>query len=52
MLTNLPSTPEAILKMEWDDYEPHFKSLQSTQLTSRKRKRLAIGLVCTCRQTG
>ena len=25
MLTNLPSTPEAILKMEWDDYEPHFK---------------------------
>jgi oligoendopeptidase F len=34
MLTNLPSTPEAILKMEWDDYEPHFKSLQSTQLTS------------------
>ena len=34
MLKNLPSTPDAILEMEWVDYEPHFKSLQSTQLTS------------------
>ena len=34
MLTNLPSTPEAILNMEWGDYEPHFKMLESTQLTS------------------
>lgn len=34
MLKNLPSIPEAILAMEWVDYEPHFKSLQSTQLTS------------------
>ncbi len=33
MLKNLPSTPEAILKMEWADYEPHFKLLEETQLT-------------------
>jgi oligoendopeptidase F len=33
MLKNLPSTPDAILAMEWADYEPHFKSLQLTQLT-------------------
>ena len=34
MPKNLPSNPEAIIAMEWADYEPHFKSLQSTQLTS------------------
>jgi len=34
MIKNLPSTPNAILEMEWIDYEPHFKALQSTQLTS------------------
>ncbi len=33
MPKNLPSTPDAILKMEWDDYGPQFKLLQSTQLT-------------------
>ena len=34
MLKNLPSTPEAILAMEWSDYEPHFKALQSVELTA------------------
>ena len=34
MLKNLPSTPDAILAMEWKDYETHFKVLQSTELTS------------------
>jgi oligoendopeptidase F len=34
MIKNLPSTPDAILEMEWGDYEPHFKALQLTQLTS------------------
>jgi oligoendopeptidase F len=33
MIKNLPATPEAILAMEWIDYEPYFKSLQSTELT-------------------
>ncbi len=33
MLKNLPSIPDAILAMEWMDYEPYFKSLQSSQLT-------------------
>jgi oligoendopeptidase F len=32
MFKNLPSTPETILAMEWSDYEPHFKILQSSQL--------------------
>jgi len=34
MLKDLPSAPDAILAMEWADYEPHFKSLQSIQLIS------------------
>jgi oligoendopeptidase F len=34
MLKNLPSTQEAILAMEWSDYEPHFKALQSVELTA------------------
>ena len=34
MLKNLPSTPDAILAMEWKDYKTHFKALQSTDLTS------------------
>ena len=34
MIKNLPSTPDAILAMEWKDYETHFKALQSTDLTS------------------
>ncbi|MCE9645535.1 MAG: M3 family oligoendopeptidase [Chloroflexi bacterium] len=33
MLKNLPTTPEDILAMEWADYEPHFKALQSADLT-------------------
>jgi len=34
MLKNLPSTPEAIAAMEWAGYEPHFKTLQSLDLTA------------------
>jgi len=34
MLKNLPSAPDAMLAMDWADYEPHFKSLQSIQLTA------------------
>ncbi len=34
MIQNLPATPEEIIAMQWADYEPHFKMLQSSDLTS------------------
>ena len=34
MFKNLPSTSDSILAMEWADYEPHFKVLESTTLTA------------------
>jgi oligoendopeptidase F len=40
---NLPSTPEALLVMEWADYEPHFKALQSSQLTSENVNEWLLG---------
>ncbi len=43
MLKNLPSTPNAIVAMEWADYEPHFKALQSTKLTTENVNEWLLG---------
>jgi len=43
MLKNLPSAPNAILAMEWADYEPHFKKLQSIQLTPENVNEWLLG---------
>ena len=34
MIENLPSTAEAIIRMEWADYEPRFKDLESHELSA------------------
>ena len=43
MLKDLPSAPDAILAMEWADYEPHFKSLLSIALTSENINEWLLG---------
>lgn len=43
MLNNLPSMPDAIIKMEWADYEPHFKALQASLLTSENVNEWLLG---------
>ena len=34
MFKDLPMTADAILAMEWSDYEPYFKDLQARELTA------------------
>jgi hypothetical protein len=33
MFKDLPVTADAILAMEWSDYEPYFKNLQARELS-------------------
>ena len=43
MFKNLPSTPDAIIAMEWADYEPHFKELLFSELTSEDVNEWLLG---------
>lgn len=43
MLKNLPSSADAIIKMEWADYEPHFKILQASTLTAENINEWLMG---------